>query len=55
MLMNRLFKLTTLQDSFGCNFNILVNGRPRLMGIKEILGEWVAFRMECIKGKQNSI
>lgn len=48
-LMNKLFKLTPLQDSFSCNFNILVNGSPRVMGIKSILQEWVAFRINCIK------
>ena len=47
--MQRLFSLTTLQDSFSCNFNFLVDGRPRVMGIAEILQEWTAFRMGCIK------
>lgn len=48
-LMNKLFKLTSLQDSFNCNFNILINGRPRVMGVKTILTEWLIFRVECIK------
>lgn len=48
-LMNRLFKLTTLQDTFSCNFNILIAGTPRVMGIREILTEWIAFRTECIR------
>lgn len=48
-LMIKLFKLTTLQDTFSCNFNILVNGSPRVMGIKTILKEWTVFRIECIK------
>jgi len=48
-LMNKLFKLTPLQDSFSCNFNLLVNGSPKVMGIREILKEWVAFRINCIK------
>jgi len=48
-LMNKLFKLTPLQDTFSCNFNLLVNGSPRVMGIREILKEWVAFRINCIK------
>lgn len=48
-LMNKLFKLTPLQDSFNCNFNILINGRPRVMGVKTILNEWLIFRVECIK------
>lgn len=48
-LMNKLFKLTTLEDSYSCNFNILVNGVPRVMGIREILKEWLIFRSDCIK------
>ena len=48
-LMNKLFKLTPLQDNYSCNFNILIGGVPRVMGIREILGEWVAFREECVK------
>lgn len=48
-LMQRLYKLTTLEDSFSANFNILIGGRPKIMGVKEILNEWVAFRTECIK------
>lgn len=48
-IMNKLFKLTTLQDTFNCNFNILINGSPRVMGIREILREWLAFRVGCIK------
>jgi len=48
-IMQRLFALTTMQDSFSCNFNFLVDGRPRVMGIAEILYEWTAFRMGCIK------
>jgi len=48
-LMNKLFKLTSLQEAFNCNFNILVHGRPRVMGIKAILHEWLLFRMESIK------
>lgn len=50
-LMMKLFKMTTLQDSFSCNFNILVGGIPKVMGVKEILTEWLAFRTECIKRK----
>jgi DNA gyrase subunit A len=50
-IMNKLYKLTTLGDTFSCNFNILVNGMPRVMGIKEILREWVEFRVNCIKRK----
>ena len=48
-LMQKLFKLTTLQDSFSCNFNILIGGNPRVMGVGEILEEWVAWRTECVK------
>lgn len=48
-LMNKLFKLTPLQESFSCNFNILINSNPRVMGIKSILTEWVSFRVSCIK------
>ncbi len=48
-LMSRLYKLTPLQDTFSCNFNILIGGSPKVMGIKEILTEWIAFRFECIR------
>ncbi len=48
-LMKKLFKMTSLQDSFSCNFNILVAGVPRVMGVAEILSEWVAFRSECVR------
>lgn len=49
LLMHKLFTMTSLQDSFSCNFNILINGSPRVMGIKEILKEWIYFRTGCIK------
>ena len=48
-LMQKLFKLTTLQDAFPCNFNILVGGTPRVMGVGEILEEWTAWRMDCVR------
>ena len=48
-LMQKLFKLTTLQDAFPCNFNILVGGNPRVMGVGEILEEWTAWRMDCVR------
>ena len=48
-LMAKLFKLTPLMDSFACNFNILIAGTPRVMGVGEILGEWVSWRTECVK------
>lgn len=48
-LMKKIIKMTTLEDSFSCNFNILIAGSPRVMGVKEIISEWVAFREECVK------
>lgn len=48
-LMNKLYKLTSLEDSFGCNFNILINGRPKVLGIKGVLTHWIEFRVDCIK------
>ena len=48
-LMQKLFRMTTLQDSFACNFNILIAGMPRVMGVGEILEEWAAWRTECVK------
>ncbi len=48
-LMSRLFKLTPLQDSFGCNFNILVEGSPMVLGVRDIICEWLRFRKNCIK------
>ena len=47
--MRKLYRLTPLQDVFSCNFNILIAGNPRVMGVYEILGEWIAFRIECVK------
>ena len=48
-LMQKLFRMTPLQDSFACNFNILIAGMPRVMGVGEILEEWTAWRMECVR------
>lgn len=48
-LMAKLYKVTPLEDSFSCNFNILVSGQPRVMGVREILREWTAFRAECVR------
>ena len=48
-LMQKLYRMTPLQDSYPCNFNILIGGTPRVMGVKEILEEWTAFRKECVK------
>ena len=47
--MQKLFRMTPLQDTFACNFNILIAGMPRVMGVGEILEEWTAWRMDCIK------
>ncbi len=49
LLMHKLYTMTTLMDSFSCNFNVLVKCTPRTMGIKPILTEWLEFRIECIK------
>ena len=49
MLMTKLYKLTPLEDTFSCNFNILVKGYPRIMGVGEILKEWIEFRLECVR------
>lgn len=48
-LMLKLFKLTPLEDSFSCNFNVLIKNRPMVMGVNEILKHWTEFRMECVK------
>ena len=48
-LMQKLFRLTPLQDSYPCNFNILIAGTPKVMGVREILTEWTAFREECVQ------
>ena len=48
-LMKKVIKMTPLEDSFSCNFNILIAGSPKVMGIKEIISEWVAFREECVR------
>ena len=48
-LMQKLFRMTPLQDSFPCNFNILIAGMPRVMGVGEILNEWTAWRTDCVK------
>lgn len=49
--MQKLFKSTTLEDSFSCNFNVLITGFPKVLGVKELIIEWVAFRTECVKRK----
>ncbi len=48
-LMTRLFALTPLEDSFSCNFNVLVGGLPQVLGVRELLDEWSAFRTECVR------
>jgi DNA gyrase subunit A len=48
-LMQKLFRLTSLQTPFSCNFNILINGTPRVLGVKAILGEWTSWRRTCIR------
>ena len=48
-LMQKLFKLTKLEDTFKCNFNVLINGSPKQLGVKGILEEWIKFRMDCVK------
>jgi len=48
-IMNKLYKFTSLESSFGCNFNILINGRPNVLGVRSIIDEWLKFRINCIK------
>jgi len=48
-LMARLFKLTPLEDSFKCNFNVLIDGAPRTLGIADLLNEWIRFRTVCVR------
>lgn len=48
-LMNKLFKYTPLEDSFDCNFNVLIDGTPKLLGVGDILKEWIRFRSGCVK------
>ena len=48
-LMAKLYKLTPLEDSFDCNFNVLIDGAPRQLGVKSILTEWIRFRMSCVR------
>lgn len=49
MIMAKLFSMTPLCDSFSCNFNLLIDGKPKTLGIKGILSEWIRFRMDCVK------
>ncbi len=48
-VMQKLFKLTTLEDSFTCNFTVIIAGSPKTLGVYEILEEWIAWRTECVK------
>ncbi len=48
-VMQKLFRFTPLEDTFSCNFNVLISGMPRVMGVKEILSEWTAYRTECVR------
>lgn len=48
-LMKKLYSATPLQDSFSCNFNVLINGSPRVLGVRELLGEWIEFRSGCVR------
>ncbi|HBL40534.1 MAG TPA: topoisomerase IV [Ruminococcaceae bacterium] len=48
-LMLKLYKSTPMEDTFSCNFNVLISGMPRVLGVKELLLEWIAFRTECVR------
>lgn len=48
-LMMKLYRFTTLEDSYACNFNVLIGGVPMVLGVKALLEEWIAFRIECVK------
>ena len=48
-LMTKLYRMTNLEDSFSCNFNVLIGGTPRVLGVRDLILEWVAFRTECVR------
>jgi DNA gyrase subunit A len=48
-LMRKLYKMTPLEDSYACNFNVLIGGTPMVLGVKDLLDEWIAFRIECVR------
>ncbi|MBR1530580.1 MAG: topoisomerase IV, partial [Eubacterium sp.] len=48
-LMTKLYKMTPLEDTFSCNFNVLIKGTPKVLGVKDILKEWIDFRLECVR------
>ena len=52
-LMQRLYKLTPLEDTFSCNFNVLIDGKPGVRGVRELLNEWIRFRLNCITRRVN--
>lgn len=52
-LMLRLYKMTTLEDSFSCNFNVLIDGVPKVRGVRELLNEWIKFRLNCVTRRIN--
>lgn len=49
LLMQKIYKMTTLEDSFACNFNVLIGGVPKVLGVRDLLDEWVSFRTECVR------
>lgn len=53
VLMHKLFKITPLEDTFSCNFNLLINARPKVLGVRGILDEWILFRIGCIQRQLN--
>ncbi|MBP5426615.1 MAG: topoisomerase IV [Clostridiales bacterium] len=53
-LMKKLYRFTCLEDSFSCNFNILIDAKPRVLGVKDIIKEWSLFRIDCVKRRINS-
>ncbi|NLJ94430.1 MAG: topoisomerase IV [Clostridiaceae bacterium] len=53
LLVQKLFKITAMQSNFACNFNVLINGRPQVMGVREILKEWLIWRRSCLKNELN--
>lgn len=52
-LMKKLYASTPLQDTFSCNFNVLIKGSPRVLGVKELLNEWIDFRSDCVRRRTN--
>lgn len=53
VFMSKLYKMTPLQDTFSCNFNLLIKGKPVVLGVRNILLEWIDFRLECIRRRIN--